>query len=113
MYSSSPSSSSSVKLSLIFPNDEDVQDILNLSDIDDPDDPVEANLTDDEEDGEEEYMRKDPVKKYQLDGHNRSSCLSNKFPEETHHDDTKSVQVAPGEGKIPINLLNHKDWDIQ
>ena len=116
------------KLSLIFPNDEDVQDILNLSDmsiednvqpnmsdmsIDDPDDPVEANLTDGEEDGEEEYMRKDPVKKYQLDGHNRSSCLSNKFPEETHHDDTKSVQVAPGEGKIPINLLNHKDWDIQ
>ena len=48
-----------------------------------------------------------------MEGHDRSSVLSDKFPQEKYHDTTKTVQVAPGEGKIPINLLKHRDWDIQ
>ena len=52
-----------------------------------------------EEGDEEEYMKKDPIKKYQLGGHDRSSNLSNKYPEEHFIDETKSVQVAPGEGE--------------
>ena len=38
------------------------------------------------EDDEEEYLRKDPVRKFQFD-HNVSTCLTNKFPEMILNDD--------------------------
>ena len=107
---------------LVFPKEEEVEDILNLSDLSIEDDVppglIDLSIEDDNHQGEfdeEEYRAKDPVKKFQLEGHNRSSCLNNKFPEEVFEDDTvmDSIKIAPGENKIPINLLAHHDWDIQ
>ena len=105
---------------LVFPKEEEIEDILNISDLSIEDDvlPDLADLSvdqDQREFEEEEYRTKDSVKKFQLEGHDRSSCLNNKFPEETFEDTTLTdrIQIAPAENKIPINLLAHHDWDIQ
>ena len=55
---------------------------------------------------EKEYKEKDPVKKDQYDDYNKSLCMSNMYPE-------NSVIIAPGEGKIPQNVLYDNDWDIK
>ena len=62
---------------------------------------------------EKEYLTKDPVRKYQLNDYNKSLCLSNMFPEMAAPDHSNSVIVAPGEGKIPRNILHDDDWDIK
>ena len=59
---------------------------------------------------EEEYIKKDPVRKYQFEGYNKSLCLSNMYPEA---ENINSVIVAPGEGKVPKNVLYDDDWDIK
>ena len=59
---------------------------------------------------EKDYQANDPVKKYQLDDYNKSLCMSNMFPEIVPEN---SVILAPGEGKIPQNLLYDHDWDIK
>ena len=70
------------------------------------------------EDDEEEYLRKDPVRKFQFD-HNVSTCLTNKFPEMLVNDDGEEIpedydfSFAPGEGKIPTNIYLDDDWDIK
>ena len=71
-----------------------------------------------DEDEEEEYLKKDPVRKFQFD-HNVSTCLTNKFPEMLANDDGEEVQesddfsFAPGEGKTPSNIFMDVDWDIK
>ena len=59
---------------------------------------------------EKEYLDKDPVRKYQFEDYNKSLCLSNMFPEA---EEVNSVIVAPGEGKVPKNVLYDNDWDIK
>ena len=83
----------------------------------------EPELTDGEEsededsDEEEElYKKNDVIRKFQFD-YNRSVCLVDKFPEaavtEEAIDDTDQISFAPGEGKIPQNILSSKDWDLK
>jgi hypothetical protein len=74
--------------------------------------------SDSESDDEVQYVRNDPVRKFQFN-HNASTCLTNKFPEMLLNDDGKEVDenedfaFAPGEGKIPKNILMDNDWDIK
>ena len=59
---------------------------------------------------ETEYLEKDPVRKYQLSDYNKSLCMSNMYPEVAPEN---SIIVAPGEGKVPKNVLYDHDWDIK
>ena len=64
-------------------------------------------------DEEMEYRTKDPKGKFQID-YDKSVCLSDKFPEAFHVENNLSlsdISVAPGEGKLPENILMTKDWD--
>ena len=54
---------------------------------------------------EEEYVKKDPVQKFQYD-YNNTTCMTNKFPE---GDPGSSPNFAPAEGKIPSNILKDED----
>ena len=66
------------------------------------------------ESDEIEYRTKDPVRKFQID-YDKSLCLSEKFPEafllENQQPHVSDVSVAPGEGKIPENILMSENWD--
>lgn len=69
--------------------------------------------TDEDEKEELEYITKDPVKKWQFD-YNRSTCFSDNYPEINYKDEVNNAhEVAPGEGKIPTNILQEKDWDLR
>ena len=62
---------------------------------------------------EEEYQKKDPVKKWQFE-YNRSTCFSNDYPEISYKEESGDrVSVAPGEGKHPSNILQERDWDLK
>ena len=95
--------------SFIF--DEDVEPIIDLSErkaLDQNVDELEAKCS--EEILDLEYLKKDPVRKFQFDEYNKSLCMSNMYPEMGPEN---SVIVAPGEGKIPQNILHDDDWDIK
>ena len=47
---------------------------------------------------ENEYLKKDPVRRYQFEDYNKSLCMSNMYPKVAQEN---SVIVAPGEGKVP------------
>ena len=70
------------------------------------------------ENDEEEYVRRDPVRKFQFD-HNVSTCLTNKFPDMLVNEEGEDIQencefsFEPGEGKVPSNIFLDKDWDIK
>ena len=70
------------------------------------------------ENDEEEYVRRDPVRKFQFD-HNVTTCLTNKFPDMLVNEEGEEIQencefsFAPGEGKVPSNIFLDKDWDIK
>ena len=39
--------------------------------------------------------------------------MANKFPEIDTDDLTKDIEIAPGEGKRPNDIMREKDWDIK
>ena len=57
---------------------------------------------------EEEYVKKDPIRKFQYD-YIKTTCMTNKFPEADYD---SSLSFAPAEGKVPTNILKDDDWDI-
>ena len=57
-------------------------------------------------------MTKDPVKKYQF-RYNDSLCMTNKYPEIAVTDTQTNINVAPGEGQIPKDIMADNDWDIK
>ena len=59
---------------------------------------------------EDEYRTEDPVRKHQFD-YDKSTTMVPKFPE-AGINNGQTVSFAPGEGKIPTNILKEKDWDI-
>ena len=62
---------------------------------------------------EEEYVKKDSIKKWQFD-YNKSTCFSDNYPEINYKEDNSdSLSIAPGEGKRPTNILEETDWDIK
>ena len=76
----------------------------------------EDDKEDEEEKAEKEYNEKDPVRKWQFN-YNKSTCFSDNQPETRAEDnqskDDEPVKVAPGEGKIPSNILEEKNWDVK
>ena len=84
--------------------------IESCSNQDSDDDELDSD--DDDFRDEVEYITKDPVRKYQFD-YNKSLCMAHKFPEIDATDPTKDVELAPGEGKIPNDIMREIDWDIK
>ena len=67
-------------------------------------------LSDDED---EKYEHLDSVKKWQFN-YNRSTCFSDNYPEINYKEDKSNVlSIAPGEGKLPTNILEEHDWDLK
>ena len=67
----------------------------------------------DPEDEEEEYIKKDPIAKNQFN-YNKSTCFSHNHPEISVEENTSEpVQVAPGQGKIPNDLLQEEHLDAK
>ena len=87
-------------------NDELMAELYTDLDSDDNSD------TEDEVKDERDYLANDPVRKYQFT-YNKSLCMSNKYPEINVEDPTKDIEVAPGEGKRPNDIMKEKDWDIK
>ena len=58
------------------------------------------------------YVKENPVKKYQF-VYDESVCMANKYPEVEAIDVTKNIEVAPGEGKRPIDMTQEIDLDIK
>ena len=95
--------------------EEDYLDDMELdTDKEEDDKSHMTDYSDDESDREEEECRtKDPVQKWQFE-YNKSTCYSNNYPEISYKDEINDAHnVAPGEGKTPINVLKEKDWDIK
>ena len=59
---------------------------------------------------DKEYRTLDPIRKFQID-YDQSIGLTEKFPEAFNDD--PQLSVAPGEGKIPENILTSENWDAQ
>ena len=84
-----------------------------LADDEESDNDDEESDADDGDLEEEEYKKKDCVKKWQFE-YNRSTCFSHNYPEINYKEDTsEEISVAPGEGKLPSNILEEKDWDLK
>ena len=81
-----------------------------------PEDEFNAeNDSDSEKDNEKEdfeYRTKDVVRKYQFD-YDMTTCMVPKFPEGIPESTDEEYNVAPGEGKIPSNILKEDDWDLK
>ena len=102
------------------------ENIVSIDDVKTKLDAVNDDMTnnvgsrweDNELDAEDQYVRNDAVRRFQFD-HNLSTCLTNKFPEMLVNDDGEEIQeaedftIAPGEGKVPTNILADNDWDIK
>ena len=89
-----------------------LKQIPYLTDEEDSDSEDESTDAEDEE-----YIKKDVVRKFQFD-YDTSVCLVDKFPEaaiteESTNIESKEISIAPGEGKIPENILNSNNWDIK
>ena len=66
-----------------------------------------------EKDEEEDYITNDPVAKNQFN-YNRSTCFSHNHPEiDVEENSTDPVQVAPGQGKLPKNMLQDEHFEVK
>ena len=74
------------------------------------------NLEKEKEKSSEEFSDEDEeyIRKFQFD-YDTSVCLVDKYPEaalkEPASNGGKDISFAPGEGKIPENILTTKNWD--
>ena len=78
-------------------------------------------IADQEEFDDIEYRTKDTIRKFQFNS-KTESLLTHQFPETTVtsgttstnvHSGTTSFEIAPGEGKVPTNIMRDKDWDVK
>ena len=89
------------EIEIMGPNVHEVQDeIVEEEDADNTE--LKENI---------DYENNDPVKKYQFQ-YNRSLCMTNKYPE-TSVSCNETISVAPGEGKVPKDILSEEDWDLK
>ena len=77
--------------------------------------PNNANELEQAEVDEMNCMKNDPTRKFQFD-YDKSVCMVDKFPEAAADDGQRnngeSISFAPGEGKLPENILMTENWDI-
>ena len=70
---------------------------------------VENEVFEDEK-RHKDWMEKDSIRRFQFRDHNQSVFVSHMYPETRPEN---SVTIAPGEGKVPKNILYDTDWDIK
>ena len=88
----------------LFGNNTSEEDVLVENVVD------EITIDDEEENELDVFLQKDSVAKFQFD-YNRNTCFNNDVPEISVQEDT--IKVAPGEGKIPKDILQDNDWDMR
>ena len=87
----------------LFGNDKCEEDVLVEN--------VNDEICIDEDENElDVFLQKDSVAKFQFD-YNRNTCFNNDIPEISIQEET--IKVAPGEGKIPKDILQDNDWDMR
>ena len=86
------------------------EDEVNTEQDDKNDSENPESGTDDEKD-DLEYRTKDPVRKHQFD-YDKTTCMAPEFREAIPGSSDQELKFAPGEGKIPTNILSEEDWDI-
>ena len=59
----------------------------------------------DDFEGEVHYLNNDPVRKYQFQ-YNQSLCMASKYPEIATSSGKRNIEVAPGEGQIPRDIMS-------
>lgn len=99
----------------MFPQEDDLTESLDTCQNKcNPKDEVEEDMDSDSEFEKEdfEYRTKDTVRKFQLD-YDMTTCMVPKFPEGIPQTEENDLSVAPGEGKIPSNILREEDWDVK
>ena len=108
---------------LVFVYDDGIEKIVdieeyieNLPNVDKTSDKSSAMDEEDEDHLQEiDSIKNDPIRKFQFD-YDKSVCMVDKFPEAAMRDDqikeSESISFAPGEGKIPENILMTEGWDI-
>ena len=104
---------------IMFTDDSEVDHILNISDEIFPAENEKSSdkAKNDKEmcaelEDEIEYVANDPIRKYQFT-YDEAVCMSNKYPEIEAIDATKDIELAPGEGKTPRDMMQEDDWDIK
>ena len=99
---------------LEFVNDDIIEPIVEMSQFLESINNETAKENEENSDEEEVYMKKDVVRKYQFD-YDKSVCLVDQFPEaavpEEDVIENNQISFAPGEGKIPENILQTENWD--
>ena len=71
-------------------------------------------ITDIDEDFEYDDKKRDPTRKFQFN-YDKSVCMVDQFPEAAVTENSEASQClafAPGEGKVPENILMSDNWDI-
>ena len=104
----------------IFPEDivEDVQSVTTEK-LDDLVDEIDMDTNNKEEEDEVlqeeeeiEQITKDPVRKFQFI-YNESLCMTSKYPEIATSSNKGNIEVAPGEGQVPKDIMSDGNWDIR
>ena len=83
----------------VSPDDEVINDNRSDGEV------IDDNKSDDEEDVE--YRTNGAVRKHQFD-YDMTTCMIPKYPEANPENAKKEINVAPGEGKIPTNILKRR-----
>ena len=105
-------------LKLDFVDDAHVVSVLDKPDyLDELSKAPEITDNENSDDEEEDYVKRDVIRKFQFD-YDKSVCLVDKHPEaaiagESTVEEQKQISFAPGEGKIPENILNSDNWDTK
>ena len=96
--------------SYIFGGSESAQDVLDTTAAE-----AVMDIGDDLQKSEDdELILKDSVAKFQFDYH-ANTCFANDVPEISVNENEapKAISIAPGEGKVPKDILQDKDWDMR
>ena len=95
--------------------DNGIERIVDLKEYLDNMEKMDTKIIDQTDNSEsaENDKEQDPARKFQFN-YDSSVCLTDRFPEAAiiENKDENCLSFAPGEGKIPENILLTKDWDI-
>ena len=90
-------------------NGEQLDDLVDEIEMETKDENEDENIKEDEEN---ELITKDPVRKFQFI-YNESLCMTSKYPEISTSSEERNVEIAPGEGQIPKDIMSDENWDIK
>ena len=75
---------------------------------------AKARAEEEEAEEEENYVKNDPVRKYQPKDYDENIVLCNMYPDLGRREENDGcVTVAPGEGNTPSSALYEKDFDVK